>query len=296
MTKGIVQSDIDFAKAASVVWLLVFTGVVCVGSGLSTVFAGDAAPASATPGPVSPPVPPKAGKVAATQPGLAGGLLRTNDAARLSHVEAAGRIENLIAESKANPSDIGKRLLVAAEYERRNSPHSRDLDHAIREYQQVLEYETNNADALFGLARVYYALGQLTKAEGSIDRAVQFSTNRAPLLVMRAEILLGQKRYDEALQTVQQALALEPKSARAYYVLGSLNDSWKPDPDTAIACYSKAIEIDPTISEAYFFRALQYDVKGLTVEAKTDLRTVERLDAESKWAGLSRQYLERMNQ
>ena len=77
-------------------------------------------------------------------------------------------------------------------------------------------------------------------------------------------VLVDDKRYDEAIEKYEKAIELDPKFAEAYYNWGNaLDDNPDPDYDGAIEKYEKAIELDPKF-------AIAYTGWGYALQAKPD--------------------------
>ncbi|MDP2905947.1 MAG: tetratricopeptide repeat protein [Candidatus Omnitrophota bacterium] len=69
------------------------------------------------------------------------------------------------------------------------------------------------------------------------------------------------KMYGEALGEVNKAIAMNPKSAKAYHYRATIL-AYKGDLDLAIVDWDKSIELDPDRFVAYFSRGLTYYKKG----------------------------------
>ncbi len=76
-------------------------------------------------------------------------------------------------------------------------------------------------------------------------------------------------KFDEAITEFNKAIAINPKSANAYYSLGFTYDK-KGDLANAISNFSKAIEIDPALTDAYYNRGFAYYRKGAFDNAIAD--------------------------
>jgi tetratricopeptide (TPR) repeat protein len=93
------------------------------------------------------------------------------------------------------------------------------------------------------------------------------------------------------LPIVTKAIELDPTLAEAY------NDwayayNGKGEPDKAIADCDKAIELDPTLAEAYFFRGVAYAEKDEVAKAVSDLERCIELSSDPELVELAQQMLE----
>ncbi len=68
-------------------------------------------------------------------------------------------------------------------------------------------------------------------------------------LIEQGKFYFLNKQYDEAISEFQKALKLDPKNARVLYNLGVVHES-RGDIEMAKTLYTKALEIDPKLSEA----------------------------------------------
>jgi protein O-GlcNAc transferase len=97
-----------------------------------------------------------------------------------------------------------------------------DLAGAERLYQSALRRDGADADALQGLALVYAQAGELEAARQCLDRALGLHPSRAELHFLRAEILGGLDRREEAVEAYREALAIRPDYFEARVNLGDV--------------------------------------------------------------------------
>jgi tetratricopeptide (TPR) repeat protein len=167
-----------------------------------------------------------------------------------------------------------------------------DLVAARRLYQSILLAEPNHEGAICGIARTLYQMGELQSAHQLATSMLARGRGQPELLVLRARILRDLGEADAALADLRKAEAMEPGNAQVYLVAGTILDAEKCLPEQAIECYSKAVAADPSLVEAYFYRALQYDLVGKEDAATLDFRRVVSLASPgSRLARLSQHYL-----
>jgi serine/threonine protein kinase/Tfp pilus assembly protein PilF len=103
-------------------------------------------------------------------------------------------------------------------------------------------------------------------AERSFDRTLSLNPGDALSHGSRGWLCLNRRRFDEALQEIKTALALDPLMPLFYAWAVGLN--WSAGrADDALAEFAKALEIDPTNGLAYFHAGVAYVRKGLLDEA-----------------------------
>lgn len=76
--------------------------------------------------------------------------------------------------------------------------------------------------------------------------------------------------------------AVEAKNLASVYNLRGMCHEAKDELNPALADYSKAIEIDPKMAEAYGNRAMLYVKLGETEKAKADATAAKRIDRKVK--------------
>ncbi|NIC04302.1 glycosyltransferase [Billgrantia bachuensis] len=82
---------------------------------------------------------------------------------------------------------------------------------AVAALEGILEVESAHLAALVWLSRAYHQLGNNPKALEINGRALALDAHNEEMLHWRARILDQHKRHDEALKTLEQLLAINPK-------------------------------------------------------------------------------------
>jgi tetratricopeptide (TPR) repeat protein len=93
-------------------------------------------------------------------------------------------------------------------------------DQARKAYQQALQIEPNNLEALTGLARLYNTTGDHSRAVATYQRAVQAHPRQASLWYELGLCHARNKEWDAALGSLQQAAQLEPEQKSYTRALG----------------------------------------------------------------------------
>jgi choline-sulfatase len=84
-------------------------------------------------------------------------------------------------------------------------------------------------------------------------------------------------RIDEAIVTVQKAIAADPEIVEAYMLLGNFEKKAKRPPQ-AIASYKQALKLDPDHQGALFSLAIAYKDLGRLEEARVGFERAQTLD------------------
>lgn len=118
---------------------------------------------------------------------------------------------------------------------------------------------------------------------------------------------LAQRQFDKAIDQFEAALKFDPQSARVHCDLGAAlferGKARSPDFErgkgveeieefaVSLTHLKKALELDSSLLEALFNRALLYEHMGLLGQAESDWRAYLERDPNSKWAEEARQHL-----
>lgn len=103
------------------------------------------------------------------------------------------------------------------------------------------------------LAAVHQQRGNLELAVSSYQAALRLDPKNANGHLQLAELLKQMGRWEAAGGHARQALALQPDSAQALGVLGNVLRA-QGDPSAAIACYDQALELQPDCTPAHLNR------------------------------------------
>ena len=115
---------------------------------------------------------------------------------------------------------------------------------------QALAIKPDYAVAYNNLGTAHLNLGNLDEAEASYREALAINPNLAEAHTNLGEALKKLGKLDEAVANYQNALAIKPNYAEAHYNLGiALQDLGNLD--EAVASYRKALAIDPNLAEAH---------------------------------------------
>ena len=112
---------------------------------------------------------------------------------------------------------------------------------------------------------------QLPEDIGSLLTS-QAESNDANIYNARGITHSGNGEYDQAIAAFTKAIELDPDHSIAYYNRG-LAYRIKEDYKRAIADYTKAIEIDPHNADAYYRRSRAWLHLGEEEKAKSDMKT-----------------------
>jgi len=158
--------------------------------------------------------------------------------------------------------------LAQVELSRRNYSGSvRAASAAIRS-NQLQGNELSLAHALRGDA--YYLGGDAAKARDDWRTAVEMNGQNALALRGMAIISNMQRKFPEAMQYMERAIAALPDSPHLYITRGLLRLEERRAVALALADFDKAVSIKPDLAAAYFYRGLANHMSGRLTQAKAD--------------------------
>ena len=129
-----------------------------------------------------------------------------------------------------------------------------DSEEAFRLFEQALQRDGRNVEALVGLAQKYnlraYIADSETKDEDIrqanelVARALAIDPDNFWAHQRKGQILLHQRRFEEAIVEEETSLALNPSNTAAYEELGAAN-FYMGFPERAIENYERLIRLSP---------------------------------------------------
>jgi tetratricopeptide (TPR) repeat protein len=101
----------------------------------------------------------------------------------------------------------------------------------------------DNAWGHYMLGLSAWKSGDLAKAEGALERALQVDPRHLKSYVNLSRVLIDQKRHDDAIVKLTKAADVDPHSAEVLRLLGRTYHSQRK-PEQAVDAYRRAIEAD----------------------------------------------------
>ena len=138
-----------------------------------------------------------------------------------------------------------------------------DRDEARRSYEKVLASDARSVDAIIGLARLDQLAGRTAEAEAGFQKAIRMEPRSGRTLDALGEFYVDQKRWSEAIATLQSATAAAPeeKSFRFHYAI-------------ALAKSGQIDEAVPHLVETVGSAAAHYNI-GMVLHDRGDLAASE---------------------
>ena len=121
------------------------------------------------------------------------------------------------SKKKVDTTSAPKSQLAYATLQERQG----DRDEARRSYEKVLATDARSVDAIIGLARLDQLAGRKAEAEAGFQKAIRIEPRSGRTLDALGQFYVDQKRWDEAIVTLQSATAAAPeeKNFRFHYAI-----------------------------------------------------------------------------
>ncbi|MBA4421393.1 MAG: hypothetical protein C0391_09620 [Anaerolinea sp.] len=158
-----------------------------------------------------------------------------------------------------------------------------DLDAALREYNQAIQLDPKYVYAYNNRGNVYYDKGDLDAALREYNQAIQLDPKDVYAYFNRGIVYKAKGDLDAALREYNQAIQLDPKYVYAYNNRGVVYYD-KGDLDAALREYNQAIQLDPKYVYAYNNRGNVYKAKGDLDAALRDCNKTLEIDPNNEFA------------
>ena len=183
-----------------------------------------------------------------------------------------------VSKDIADAVEAGNKLLGEQKYKE-----------AIEQYEKAYPTLSSNVSLKFALARAYYGAGQVKKAIVLLDEAYKADPTNTQAAVLLANLLL------EDGQLVAGKKIIDALPAGTLDMNSLLNTGIalmnKKQPAAAIEYFDRAVALDATRYEGYYYRGLASIQAGKTKAAKPDLEKVIQLAPDSNEAKEAKEYL-----
>jgi adenylate cyclase len=147
---------------------------------------------------------------------------------------------------------------------------------AVRLFQKALALDESHPNANAGLAYTYSSQRQYEKALAQAKRLGDLNPGRAnPVL---GQILNYAGRYEEGIQSLEQAIRLDPKGPAFYFISLAAMYRALEQYEKAIGAYKKAIDGQPDNVFAHALLAATYYLAGREEEARDEAAETLRID------------------
>ena len=151
---------------------------------------------------------------------------------------------------------------------------------ALRDFDFAIKWSPPYPEAHFNRAKTLVALGRINESLVDYERVLILVPDHIEALIDRARLFLIGKNLDAARKDVNAALLLSPTNARLLCLCGLL-DLEDGSFDRAYESFTKAIELDASLPDAWANRATVLFQQGELHRACLDLTQALALRADS---------------
>ncbi|HIP36130.1 MAG TPA: tetratricopeptide repeat protein [Crocinitomix sp.] len=146
-----------------------------------------------------------------------------------------------------------------------------NFDDAKTDFNKVIELEPGNTSVYKNLANVYIALDEPEKALENIDKGISSATGNEKIqyLLLKGNYYHTIGELDNAKASYEEAYKLNNQSPVVLTNMAAVMID-KSKFEEAVQYCDKAIELDPTMTEAYFNRGIANEMLRKTNEACAD--------------------------
>jgi FOG: TPR repeat len=151
---------------------------------------------------------------------------------------------------------------------------------AVVEFEKALPHLPDNMSLKQVLAQAYYKAGDLKKAIAMLEAVTAADPTNTPIALLLTNLYLENGQLDQGRAMLQNLPAGSITDPTVYVNVGILFLN-KNNPTDALTYFSKAVDLDMTRAESYYYRGLAEVQLKKMKEAKTSFQKVVELAPES---------------
>lgn len=161
---------------------------------------------------------------------------------------------------------------------------------AAAEFEKALVHVTDNDQLKQATSQAYYKAGELKKAIAMLEQVVAADPSNHGLAMLLVNLYLEDGRLAEGKALVDQLPEGAITDPTVYTNVGILFMN-KQSLDDALAYFTKAVELDRSRADSYYYRGLAYVQMKQYAEAKAEFNRVVELAPDSTEAAEAKQLL-----
>ncbi|MBI1940271.1 MAG: tetratricopeptide repeat protein [Acidobacteria bacterium] len=155
---------------------------------------------------------------------------------------------------------------------------------AVKALKRLLALNPKSYKALDNLGLCYEALGQTENARVAFESAQAIARDVDPTYdwpyANLAEMLVKENRAREALPHAQEAVRVNPRSARNHFLLGKVL-ARGGEMEDSLEHLLKAVELDPSYAEPHYLLGRLYQKSGQREEAAREFALFEKISKQT---------------
>ena len=136
--------------------------------------------------------------------------------------------------------------------------------------RDLLELQPDDVRITNAIAKHHLKYKDFDKTEAYVNEILEKRPNYFPARMVKAELLLARRQFDEAIQLLNPLINEEPNSARAHYLMG-LAHIGKGETRLAKADLGRTLELSPNHIKSRLLLAVDVDHRMVLAEVLGDL-------------------------
>ncbi|MGI9036843.1 MAG: tetratricopeptide repeat protein [Pyrinomonadaceae bacterium] len=155
-------------------------------------------------------------------------------------------------------------------------------------YRQAIKLDPNFALAYAHLGRLLRRLGKTNESDAAYRDAIRLSTD-VPTMILVADVMQSQQRFNESEQLLRRALRSDPKNPTALFLLGRALTT-RGSFDEAERLLKRSVEVSPNSFVSYMLLSSVYSRRGNYAEAEQTLMRALRVVSANEKKRLAREF------
>jgi tetratricopeptide (TPR) repeat protein len=184
-----------------------------------------------------------------------------------------------VPQEAVDAVNAGQDLMAAEKYKE-----------AVVELEKALTFLPDHVQLKQLLSQAYYKTGDLKKAISMLEAVRAADTANTGIALLLTNLYLEDGQLEKGRELLASVPAHEIADPTVYVNIGILFMN-KENPSEAVTFFGKAIDLDMTRAEGYYYRGMAHIQMKKFAEAKADFQKVVELAPESNEAKESKQFL-----
>lgn len=128
-------------------------------------------------------------------------------------------------------------------------------------YERALAARADHPEAHYGIATVYFLLGDLEASAHHFREVTRFDPTKAGAYINLGAVYNRLEKYDDSIAALRRGISLDHTRAEGYYNLGLVYRK-RDQLDMAIQAYREATRVNPRMADAHYNIANIYLERG----------------------------------
>jgi len=139
----------------------------------------------------------------------------------------------------------------------------RQLEHVLKEYENLLKDDPKNSNALITVANVYFELNRYKEAIEAYKKTLEIKPENADARVDMAICYRRMGDFDTAIKEISKAIEYNPKHAMSHYNMAVILRYDKNDLEGAKKAWETYLEIEPNSSQKDFVKERLVEIQNI---------------------------------